>query len=82
MFYLSVLYVFLNGWADFDEIVCVCLSGTRDDLYSQLDPIGQIGGGAQTGISGESADQVQECIKYNFRTLSAIRRNRIAYQSD
>jgi len=32
-----VLYAFLNGMTDFDEIVCVCLSGSRYDLDSQLD---------------------------------------------
>jgi len=45
-----VLYVFLNGWTNFDETFCVCLNGFRDDLDSRLNPVGTIRGGAQTGI--------------------------------
>jgi len=48
--YLCILYAFLNWWTDFDELVCVCLSGSRDDLDSQLDPVGLTRGGAQMGI--------------------------------
>jgi len=48
--FLSVSHLcILNGWTDFDEILCVCLSGSLDDLDSQLDPVGPIRGGAQTG---------------------------------
>jgi len=36
----------LNGWSDFDEIVCLCLSGSLDGL----DPVGATWRGAQTGI--------------------------------
>jgi len=46
----TVLYAFLNGWTDFDKICCVCLSGSREDFYSQLDLIGPSRGGARTGI--------------------------------
>jgi len=45
-----ILYAFLSGWTDFDDIFRVCLSGTLDDLDSQLDPVGPIWGGARTGI--------------------------------
>jgi len=47
---LCPYYAFLNGWIDFDEIVCVRLSGFRDDLDSQTDLVGSILGGAQTEI--------------------------------
>jgi len=55
-FCLYVLYAFLNGLTDFDEIFCLYLSGWNwsleflDDLDSQLDPVGPTRGGAQTGI--------------------------------
>jgi len=37
--YVSILYAFLNGWTDVDDIFYVCLIGFRDDLDSQLDPV-------------------------------------------
>jgi len=45
-----VLYAFLNDWTDFDEIFCVCLSGSRDEFDLQLDVVDPTRGGAQTGI--------------------------------
>jgi len=47
---LYVLYAFLNGWTDFDEVFCVCLSSSLDYLDSQLDPVGPTRGGSQKGI--------------------------------
>lgn len=43
--YISCVRVYvtellLDGWTDFDEILCVCLSGSLDGLDSQLDPVG------------------------------------------
>jgi len=35
--FLYVLYAFLDDWTDFDEIFCVCLSGSLDDLDSLWD---------------------------------------------
>jgi len=46
----NVLYAFLNGWTDVDDIFCVYLSGFRDDLDSQLDQVGSTRENAQTGI--------------------------------
>jgi len=43
-------YAFLSNFTDFYEIVCVCLSCSRNDLDSQLDPLGLTPGGAQTVI--------------------------------
>lgn len=34
----------------FDDIFCVCSSGSRNDLNSQCDRVGPNRGGAQTGI--------------------------------
>jgi len=47
---LCFLYVFLNGWIDFDDIFCVWLSGFLNDLDTQLEIVGPIQGGAKTGI--------------------------------
>jgi len=47
---MYILYAFLNYWADFDDIFCVCLSDSRDDLDSQLNTISPTRGGAQTEI--------------------------------
>jgi len=47
---MYVLYAFLNGWIDFDEIFCVCLSSSLDDLDSQLDPIGLTRKGLKQGF--------------------------------
>lgn len=35
----SVLYTFLNCWTDFDEMFRACMSGSRNDFDSQLDPV-------------------------------------------
>lgn len=48
--FLLVLYAFPNGWTDFNEIICMCLSGSLDDLDSKLDPVGSTKGCVQTGI--------------------------------
>jgi len=45
-----LLELLLNGWSDFDEIVCVCLSGSLDGLDSRLNPVGANRRGAQTRI--------------------------------
>ena len=47
---MYVLYAFLNGCTDFDDIFRVCLSGSLDDLDSQLDPAGVLRRGAKTSI--------------------------------
>jgi len=47
---LGVVKLLLNACTDFDEIVCVCLSGSLNGLDSQLDQVGSTGGGARTGI--------------------------------
>jgi len=46
----SVLYTFLNSWIDVDDIFCVYLSGSRDDLDSQLEQVGPTRENAQVGI--------------------------------
>jgi len=46
----KLIYAFLNGSTGLDDIFCVCLNGSRNDLDSQLGPVGPIRGGAQTGI--------------------------------
>jgi len=47
---VCIPYAFLNSWTDFYEIFCMCLSGSLDDLDSQLDPVGTTWEGSQTGI--------------------------------
>lgn len=41
------LYILMKNWTDFDEIVWMCLSGSPDDLDSQLDQAGPTRGGAK-----------------------------------
>jgi len=71
------LCAFLNGWTDFDEIFCVFLSGTWDDLDSQLDQVDPTRRGAPTRIFRFTmemfvykllplANQVKAGIKLNF----------------
>lgn len=48
--YPPVLNAWLNGWTDLDDILCVCSSDSRDNLDSQLDPVGLTREGAQTKV--------------------------------
>jgi hypothetical protein len=41
-----VTELLLSDWTDFDEIFCVCFSGSLDGLDSQLEPVG----GAAIGL--------------------------------
>jgi len=44
------VYAFLNGCTDFGTQIAVCLTGSRDDLDSQLDQVDPTRGGDQTEI--------------------------------
>jgi len=48
--FLLLFQGILNDLTNFDEILGVCWSGSRNDLYSRFDPVDPTRGGVQTGI--------------------------------